>query len=59
MGVTTAGFTLAAGIMSLIGGLMMAIDIRMPFYEVTAAAIPALIFIRTTWNDDDIKRISQ
>ncbi len=59
MGVTTAGFTFAAGIMSLIGGLLMAVDIRMPFYVVVVAAALALVFMRTTWNDEDIKRITQ
>ena len=59
MGVTTAGFTFAAGIMSLIGGLLMAVDIRMPFYVVVVAAVLALVFMRTTWNDEAIKRITQ
>jgi MFS family permease len=59
MGVTTAGFTLAAGVMSLIGGVLMAVDIRMPFYICTVAAVLALLFMRTTWNTDEIRRITQ
>ena len=34
MGVTTAVFCLAGGIMSLIGGGLMSIDIRVPYYIV-------------------------
>ena len=59
MGVTTAGFTLAAGIMSLLGGLLMAVDIRLPFYVVVFAVVLALILMRTTWNNDAVRRITQ
>ena len=37
----------------------MAVDIRMPFYVVLVAAALALVFMRTTWNDEAIKRITQ
>jgi len=59
MGVTTAGFTFAAGAMSLLGGLLMAVDIRMPFYIVLLAAVLALIFMRTTWNNEAVRRITR
>ena len=59
MGVTTAGFTLAAGIFSLIGGVMMAVDIRLPFYICIAAAIGALILMRYTWRHPDIEAITR
>ena len=58
MGVTTAGFTLAAGIFSLIGGVMMAVDIRLPFYICIAAALGALLLMRVTWRHPDIKAIT-
>ena len=59
MGVTTAGFTLAAGIFSLIGGVMMAVDIRLPFYICIVAAIGALILMRLTWRHPDIEAITR
>ncbi|MCP4318231.1 MAG: MFS transporter [Hyphomicrobiales bacterium] len=59
MGITTAGFTLAAGVFSLVGGLLMAVNIRLPFYICIAAAIIALVLIRTTWRHPDIKKITQ
>lgn len=58
MGVTTAVFCLAGGIMSLIGGELMNIDIRLPYYVSGAAAFIALIALYTTWNGDDIRRMT-
>ena len=43
MGVTTATFCLAGGIMSLIGGVLMSIDIRLPYYIAAAAAALGLL----------------
>ena len=59
MGVTTAGFTFAAGVMSLIGGVLMAVDLRLPFYIAVAAALLALVFMRTAWNTDEIRNLAQ
>ena len=59
MGVTTAGFTLAAGIFSLIGGVMMAVDIRLPFYVCLVAALGALLLMRLTWRHPDIEAITR
>ena len=59
MGVTTAGRALASGIMSLLGGLLMAVDIRMPFFIAVTAALLGLVFIRTAWNSPTIRRITQ
>lgn len=42
MGITTAVFTLAAGTMSLIGGELMSVDIRTPFYVVIGASVAGL-----------------
>ncbi len=58
MGVTVAVFTLAGGIMSLIGGEMMSLDIRLPFYVVIAAALLGLFFIALGWNKPDIRRLT-
>jgi predicted MFS family arabinose efflux permease len=59
MGVTVAVFTLAGGIMSLIGGGLMDIDIRMPFYVVIAAALLGLVFMGLGWNKPDIRRLTR
>jgi DHA1 family tetracycline resistance protein-like MFS transporter len=58
MGITTAGFTLAAGVFSLLGGVLMAVDIRLPFYICLFAALGALALMRTTWRHPDIRRIT-
>ncbi len=39
MGITTAVFTPVAGLMSLLGGDLMSINIRAPFYIVIGAAL--------------------
>ncbi|MEM6462827.1 MAG: MFS transporter [Pseudomonadota bacterium] len=59
MGITTAGFTLAAGVTSLLGGLLMALDIRLPFYICTVAALLALILMRTTWRESEIEELTR
>jgi DHA1 family tetracycline resistance protein-like MFS transporter len=59
MGVTVAVFTLAGGVMSLIGGGLMDIDIRMPFYVVIAAALLGLVFMGLGWNKPDIRRLTR
>ena len=59
MGVTVAVFTLAGGIMSLIGGGLMGIDIRLPFYVVIAAALLGLVFMGLGWNKPDIRRLTR
>jgi MFS family permease len=59
MGVTTAVFTLAGGVMSLIGGAMMSVDIRLPFYVVIVAALLGLAFIGLSWNKPEIRRLTE
>ncbi|MGI9372396.1 MAG: MFS transporter [Hyphomicrobiales bacterium] len=49
MGITTAVFTLAAGVMSLIGGSLMSIDIKLPFYIVIVSAALGLLAIALLW----------
>jgi len=58
MGVTTAVFTLAGGIMSLIGGELMSIDIRLPFYVVMLTAALGLALMILTWVTPDIRRLT-
>lgn len=59
MGVTTAGFTLAAGIMSLAGGAMMAINIHLPYFLVSLVCVFALVLMRLLWNTADVERITR
>jgi hypothetical protein len=49
MGVTTALYTLGAGLTSLIGGEAMAFDIRMPFFYAAAVAVLGMVLVFTTW----------
>jgi DHA1 family tetracycline resistance protein-like MFS transporter len=57
MGITTAVFTFVAGCMSLLGGELMSIDIRLPFYIVIAAALLGAVLLRFVWRTPDIRRI--
>lgn len=59
MGVTTAVFTLAGGIMSLIGGSMMSLDIRLPFYFAAAMAVLAFVAVVGGWNNPEIRRLTK
>ncbi|WP_208995129.1 MFS transporter [Roseibium hamelinense] len=58
MGVTVAVFTFIAGIMSLLGGELMNIDIRLPFYIVIAAALATIVVLKTVWNTPEVKKIT-
>ncbi|MEM8629999.1 MAG: MFS transporter [Pseudomonadota bacterium] len=58
MGVTTAVFCLAGGIMSLAGGSLMALDIRLPFYLAAASGIAGLVVLLLTWGSPAIRRIT-
>jgi predicted MFS family arabinose efflux permease len=58
MGVTTAVFCLAGGIMSLIGGGLMSLDIRLPFYMATGAAALGLVVMALTWGAPEMRRLT-
>lgn len=58
MGVTTAVFCLAGGIMSLIGGGLMEIDIRLPFYIAAIAALLAVVLLAMTWGSPEIRKVT-
>ncbi len=55
MGITVAVFTFVAGIMSLIGGDLMSVDIRMPFYIVIVAALAGCAAIPAIWGSPEIR----
>lgn len=55
---TTAVFTLVAGVMSLLGGELMSIDIRAPFYIVIATALIGAVLLRFAWRTPDIRQIT-
>ncbi|HMB75622.1 MAG TPA: MFS transporter, partial [Kiloniellaceae bacterium] len=58
MGVTTAVFCLAGGIMSLAGGELMAFDIRLPFYIVTLSAAAGLLLLMATWGSTAMRQLT-
>jgi len=58
MGVTTAVFCLAGGVMSLIGGGLMSVDIRLPFYIASATAAVGLLLLALTWGGPAIKKLT-
>ncbi|MEM6583308.1 MAG: MFS transporter [Pseudomonadota bacterium] len=55
MGVTTAVFTLAGGVMSLIGGALMSIDIKVPYFIVIGFAVLGLVFLLLSWRNPGIQ----
>ena len=56
MGITIAVFTGIAGITSLLGGDLMSIDIRMPFYIVIVATIIGIGALHFLWKQADFRR---
>jgi MFS family permease len=57
MGITTAAFTLVAGVMSLLGGDLMGIDIRAPFYIVIASSVVGLALLYLLWTSPRIQEM--
>lgn len=58
MGVTTAVFCLAGGIMSLAGGELMSFDIRSPYYVVVVTAALGLLLLVTTWGAPAMRKLT-
>ena len=58
MGVTTAVFCLAGGIMSLFGGGLMSLDISSPYYIATAAAAFGLLLLARTWGAPEVRKLT-
>lgn len=58
MGVTTAVFCLAGGIMSLTGGGLMGIDIRLPFYIASVTAALGLFVLIRTWSTPAMRELT-
>lgn len=57
MGVTTALFTLGAGLTSLIGGEAMSIDPQLPFLYGAAVAVLGILLVFATWSYPAVQRI--
>ncbi|TMV07212.1 MFS transporter [Ruegeria sediminis] len=57
MGVTTAVFCLAGGVMSLIGGGLMSVDIRMPYYIVIVTAVLGLFGMYRSWRGKEVRAL--
>ena len=53
MGVGVALFTLGAGLVSLLGGWLMSIDIRFPFAIAAASSLLAVVLIPMLWRGRD------
>ncbi len=57
MGVTTSLIALVSGLMSLVGGILMSIDINLPFYISFVAAISAFLLVLATWGRPHLRKI--
>ena len=57
MGVQTALWTLGAGLTSLIGGELTAIDIRSPFFVAMGSGLLSLILIAIVWRTPAVRAI--
>ncbi|MEM7172655.1 MAG: MFS transporter [Pseudomonadota bacterium] len=55
MGVTVALFTLGAGIISVIGGRLMAVSIHLPFMISVGSLVIALLLILLFWRTKDMR----
>ncbi|MEM8953384.1 MAG: MFS transporter [Verrucomicrobiota bacterium] len=53
MGVTVALYTLGAGLVSLLGGSLMALSIRIPFYIAIGSLILATLLVSLLWRTPD------
>ena len=59
MGVAVALFTLGAGLVSLLGGELMSINIHLPFMIALASSVITLILIFTLWRGADIRALDR
>ncbi len=59
MGVSTAMWTLGAGLTSLIGGDLMGIDVRLPYVLATASALIAILLLVLLWRYPDVRGIAR
>lgn len=58
MGVSTALWTLGAGLTSVLSGELIGLDLALPFVLAIVSALLALAFIATLWRSDDMRRIT-
>ncbi len=59
MGVTVALFTLAAAIISLAGGRLMAFGTDVPFMVSVAVLVLGVLLVTTLWRGDDFRALDQ
>ena len=57
MGITIAIFTLIAGVISLLGGELIGLNLDIPFYGVIIAALIALVAMFLFWNKPEVKAL--
>ncbi|WP_299588528.1 MFS transporter [uncultured Microbulbifer sp.] len=55
MGIATAGFTLVASLISLVGGGAMEVNIRLPFFITAFAAILVLLLMQLGWRNLSVR----
>ncbi len=59
MGVSTALWTLGAGVTSLIGGDLMALDVHFPYYIAVGSGLMSIILVALVWRSPDVCRIAR
>lgn len=57
MGVGVALFTLGAGVISLLGGWLMSVDIHLPFIIAVLSALVAMALIALLWRGPDMQKL--
>jgi hypothetical protein len=55
MGVTVALFTLGAGLVSLLSGDVMAVNIHLPFIFAVVSALIGMLLVFMLWRGEDIR----
>lgn len=59
MGVTTALWTLGAGLTSLVGGEIMGLDLRLPFFMAAGSAGFTVVLILILWRAPGVRQIAR
>lgn len=59
MGISIALFTLGSGLISLVGGALMAMDPRLPFIAGIASLVIALLLVAAFWRNPDFRALDR
>jgi len=52
-------YTLGAGLVSVVGGNLMTVDIHLPFIISAASSLLALLLIFALWRSDDVRTLDR